>query len=354
MESRLKNLGKIVVLGAGGYMGNFYVDSLFKLGFHQSQILATDINPEHLGAIRDRYPNLGLVTGNNEKAFAQKPDAAIVAVSSPQHKEVIIKCFEAGVAKVFVEKPLVYRPVDLVELEDHDLDKLYVSYLINFSPVVSDFFAQINNQNLIVLQARSLWGKNWCAVNRPMGGDAEEEAVHPLALIMAAIEVSDRIYDVETHGRFSYVPYVQPHLVDEAAKLQLGFPGNLNDSSLLDCRFEVKGGRLLNAFIMSSFNLFEQVRMVEFSLAFRDGDEFPLYKAKLEFDVQGKDMLRIKSARTDKQMLYKLSSRDKLLEQLKAALAAFAGEKPDLRLVGFGQASNLVRIIDDGFRNAGR
>jgi len=347
----VNKLGRILVLGAGGYMGRNYINSLLQSGIDGKSIVGVDTNTGNLQKVAAAYPNL-IYTKNIQEALRLKPEIALVIVNSPIHRAVIEQCYESGIKKFFVEKPLVYTIDQLQGLRKLNLKNLYTGYLINFSGIVEDLFQFMREENLIVVQARSLWGKNWCAADRPMGGDAEEEMPHPLALILSVIGRNQKIIGVESFARFTYVPYINPLVTEKVEMIDLGFPEKLNDSSLAD--FSIRTNRnIINAHILTSFNLYEQQRRVEINFAEHDSNSnFPKFKACLEFDTDGKDLLRIKNAQNDEEVLTREFKGNKLREQLEAALKTFAGEDADPRLVGFKQASRLVRLIQESIESA--
>ena len=195
-----EKLGRVLVLGAGGYMGHSYIKSLLGMGISGDSIIGVDINPGNLQKVANRF--IGPIYSEDiEEAFRLKPEVAVIAVNSVVHLPMIKQCYQAGVRKVFVEKPLVYTESELEELKRiGSLENLYTSYLINFSGVVDSLFQFIRENDLIVVEARSIWGKNWCAVPRPMGGDAEEEMPHSLALVLSAIDLNQEIINVDTES----------------------------------------------------------------------------------------------------------------------------------------------------------
>lgn len=336
---------KLVVFGVGGYMGHRYMKILTEIGI--SSVIGVDINPINLKKISDKYP-FSKYTKDIDEALSLKPEIVMILANSPAHLEIIERCHSKGFRKFFVEKPLVYSLEQLqrMEGEEFDLSNLFVGHQINFSGIVNELFSFMKKENLIVLQARSWWGKNWCSVNRVIGGDAEEEIPHPLALILSIISLNQEIGNIESSIKLSYIPYVRPDLVKNGKDLGLGFPEKLNDSSIADFSIETDTG-IVNAHILTSFNMYEQQRRVELSFVKRGDSGLPQYKACLEFDVDGKDILRIKDAQTDEEILQSEFSGNKLKEQLKAVLKVFAGQGSDSRLISFDRASMLVRLIQE-------
>lgn len=345
-KAMFKKIGNIAVIGAGGYMGKFYINSLINLGVDPKSIVGVETNAYNLQDIANLHPEICL-TDNMQNALSFYPNVALIMVNSPLHKLVIEQCYKAGVRKFFVEKPLVYTVEQLTPLNELNLKNLYTGYLINFSGIVKDLFNFMRERNLELIQARSFWGKNWCSVNRPMGGDAEEEMPHPLALILSTIEQNQDIKHIKPFIRLTYVPYINSMVTKKINMKELGFPEKLNDSSVAD--FIIKTNkRNINSHIMTSFNLYEQIRRVEMIFVEEDNvSNFPKFKACLEFDVGGKDILRIKDALNDEEILISEFKGDKMQIQLNCVLKAFTEENADTRLIGFKQAAWLVHLIEE-------
>lgn len=347
----LNRLGKIVVLGCGGYMGQLYTKALLEIGVNRNSIIGVDISSERLQSVAGKYPVL-LYTTKLEEALQYNPEIALVVVNSVAHLRVIEQCYRAGIKKLFVEKPLVYNETELIKLERLEgLGSLYTSFLINFNGAVSSLFQFMKERNLIIIEARAVWGKNWCAINRPMGGDAEEEMPHPLALIFSAISLNQEIADINCFARLSNIPHVQPQFLEQAKSLDYGFPGVMNDSTTAYFAIKTKD-RVVPVHLQSSFNMYEQIRRVEVDFIRQGNSGLPEFKACLEFDVNGKDRLRIKEALTDKEIVFQEFSGNKLAEQLSAVLRAFAGEITDPRLVGFNHSAWLVRLTQGVVRSS--
>jgi len=357
-NSGINALGKILVLGCGGKMGRHYLDKLLEMGFSRENILGVDINQTRLEAVARSYPGI-FFTLSHSQALDQKPAAAIIAVNSSAHLDEIVRCYNAGVSDLFVEKPLVYYKHELAKLGQFKNQSLFVAHLINFSEAVKELFQYIQENNLILCQAFSFWGKNWPGEKRVMGGDAEEEVPHPLALILAIAEFNQLIKDISVWARLTSVPHVQSQYLNEAEELDLGFPHIMNDTTLAQLIIKTHHNSTeyhIPAQILSSFNLAEQSRRLELGLCTQEMvnrkgrlAEPPSYKAIMEFDTRLEDgtgdYLKIINARTNESVLYSESRQDKLRANLEACLKEFAGQGRDPRLIDFKKADWLTNLM---------
>jgi hypothetical protein len=280
MSKQNEKLSRILVLGAGGYMGNFYIRSLLEMGVDEKSIIGVDINPGNLEKVAKKYVG-PIYTNNIEEALKLEPEIAVVVVNSVVHSQVIKLCHQAGIRNIFVEKPLVYTEMELKELEMlGNLENLYTSYLINFSKAVDCLFQFIRENDLTVIETRSIWGKNWCAVPRPMGGDAEEEMPHSLALVLSAISLNQEIINVDCFARLSDIPHVQPQFLQQAKKSDYGFPDKMNDTTIAHFSIQTKD-RIVPTHFLTSFNMYEQTRRVELDLIKKNnqsGSGLPQFK----------------------------------------------------------------------------
>lgn len=337
---------KVLIVGIGGYMGLFYTKVILEDTQLQAQnITGVEIDPKNREKVSSKFPQISNLTNNLDQALAnQDYDIAIILTNSVTHKDIIIACHGAGIKNIFVEKPLVYTSEELYGLHDIDTSKLITAYLINFSKIVQDLFIFMEEGDLIVIEALSCWGKNWCAENRPMGGDAEEELPHPLALILSTIATTQTIEKIESNIFMSHEQFVRPELLEDAKSTGTHYPTEMNDSTISALQVKTKS-KEVSVFIMSSFNFFDQRRWVEFILCKKESDRFPLYKCRLIFDEGGKDTLQIIKAKTGEIIYNGRYSENKLAEQLMAVIRYYTEGQKDQRLVDFDQSKRLVQII---------
>ena len=325
-------------------MGLPYVNALLEIGIPKQKVIA--IEP-HEGR-RQEVEALGVVTlPTIAEAAQQAPTTAIVAVPSPLHRKVLEDLVAIGVKNSFTEKPLVLHTGELEGIEKLERS-IYVGYLINFSPAMDQLWAFMKERDLECGQTLAMWGKNWCAVDRPIGPDLEEELVHPLLASLRLIGY-EQVTDIQRQVIGTWVPYVQPEIATQGVQEQFGYSQKPNDTSVANFNVRVNNGRLVPISILSSFNFFEQRRTIDVTLMHK-GNAFPDFKACLEFDAGSGatrvDRIRIIDARTDKVVLENEMSSNKLLLQLRAALDMFAGGNSDPRLVGLKEASDIVRLLD--------
>ncbi len=348
---------KIAVLGCGGKMGRYYIDKLLCLGIPSKNILGIDTNIRKLKEVAIAYPKL--IYANSHKhaeSLNFKPEIAIIAVNSTEHFNEIVWCYETGIKKIFCEKPLVYHKNQLDRLRAYDNSQLYVAHLINFSGIVADLLNFINKHNLVIRQFHSFWGKNWPGEKRMMNGDAEEEMPHPLALALALANYNQTIQQVKVFACMSFVPHVQPEYQEQASCLKQGFPKTMNDSTI--AQFLIKTDLItIPAHISSSLNYTFQIRRTDIGMhtqedAAKNNDKPPNFKACLEFDVDGKDILHIISAKTNEIIHQSHYNGDKIQANLMAALRAYKCGDVDPRLIDFKKAAWMVELLQNAIHNS--
>lgn len=338
------NITPIVVVGAGGYMGLSYLKNLISLGIPTGHIVGVEPSDERrreVTALRVWAPH------SVEKSADYVPKTAIVCAPSHMHRTIFDECARIGIQNILTEKPLVLHAQELEGL--HELSvRLYVGYLINFSPTVQALTKFMRERGLQCRGVIAHWGNNWLAKDRPIGPNLQEELGHPLTLGLHLIG-SDRIRNVGTASiALSHVPYMRPEM-----KLD-PFTVDPNDTSLGMFCAETNEGSVVPISILSSFSLFEQRRVVDVSLV-KQGESIPWYRACLEFDTfeaRGRtDCLRIVEVRTQRPAIEPVIVRpNKLLLQLQAALEAFDGKAPDARLVTLDQAAQVVELLEGAHR----
>lgn len=331
----------IAVVGAAGHMGFPYVKLLRKRGVSPEHIIAVD--PVERPAISDlgvrQVPTLETMTGI---------DAAIVAVPAPLHIEIFKLLAHAGVRNVLSEKPLVMSDLELHMLDQLGLN-IFTGFVINFSPAIEALRTIVDEEHLRCVQFISTWGKNWCAVDRPMGPDLHEELPHPLVAAMCMLGFGNvRAFDSVQIGG-THVPFVRPELAGQARIF--GFSDDqLNDTTVGTIGVQVRDGASVPVSILSSFNMFEQRRELDVTLM-RMGSVFPDLKARLSFDVADAsgvgDGLKIIDARTNECRLERRFFANKLELQLKAFLDGLESGRFDQRLVDRRIAGMVVSAFDD-------
>ena len=342
----------IAVLGAGGHMGIPYVKALLTLQFDKAEIIGIEPDAERRQAVEA----LGVpVFASLADAAALGIESAIVSVPSPLHRKMFELCASLGIKNVFSEKPLVLNEAEFAGLDTLGLD-IYTGYLIHFSPAVDYLCAFVEEKSLECAQVISMWGKNWCAVGRPMGPDLEEELIHPLVTAMRIIG-RDKIVEIKRSGVIgTYVPYVRPEVAEKGKTEDFGFPERLNDTSLGNFNASTAARQSIPISILSSFNFARQRRTMDVTLM-EEGETFPRYKAILDFDLRSAgggvyDEVSIIDALTDQVVSDHGGPKqgqfvgNKVLIQLEMALKAFAGEEPDPRLVNISWAGSIVRLLE--------
>ena len=350
-------MGNILVFGADGYMGRFYLKIMLKeLGYEQEQIIAIENDESKLLKIKKQYPRICTYLFTNTPLLrSHKAKHAFVLVNTPNHLRVLRKCSILGIKNIFIEKPLVYSASELKDVKKLSFDKFYVGYLINGAKIVEELNSFISKKKLAVSFANARWGKNFCPVKRTIGSNAKEEMTHPLGLITSVVDITNGgIKSSSLKLHCTYNPYIQPSFLKKAKQQGITYANKLNDSSSGVLEMKTKTTGSVFSHITSSFNLFKQVRQVEFVLVRKDDPtKFPAYKALLDFDElfgrakkRRADRIQIIEAKTDKIVFELISHDNKLKNQIENVFSAFCGEQPDKRLVDLKRASELVRLLD--------
>lgn len=329
---------KVAVAGLG-YMGSAHLGALLQIGLDPGRITGIDPDPRARTKAEREY---------NIRTFADlselpepKTHAVCIAAPSPLHLNLLNQCASLGIWQVLVEKPLVLNTSELTGVQGTRVMG-FVGYVINFSEALTQLAGFINGQSLELLQVHAFWGNNWIAKGRWIGPNIAEELPHPL---VAALSLGGRKAFATAEAKGALLTHVQyMHRSLQRADR------NDNDTSL--ALFTMRpNDRDVPISIVSSFNLFEQERIIDVSLA-HPGDDVAAYRARIEFDTGDGarvDTLRIIEAETRRPVrcFERLEfAGDKLAAQDKAALLSLFQNVPDGRLVDFERAGIVLRLLD--------
>lgn len=335
---------RIGIIGAG-QMGGYYAENLVgKLDFPASSVIVKDIQNEKAVTLAQRY---GLVA-STAPLSQDKMDAAIVAVNTPAHADVIIGLLKNGVRRILVEKPLGLNTRDtqkiLAYLSPDDM--LYEALVINYSVALSALQTLMEGKGVEPLELYGNWGKPrpLDKVARPSPGDVEDETLHMISFAMKLLR--KKLAMVHVTARVGHLRFVDPPVQERAQILDRSFPLVPNSSTAALIRFGHGVDNTVPFDCRSSFLLARQVREVGGVLG-KDGE--PAYLFSVEFDV--KTDKGVEDRLTVVDLAQKTSSPmnfggDKLLQVTQAFLEAAEGKKPDPRLATAAEGALLVKITE--------
>ncbi|MBI4114525.1 MAG: Gfo/Idh/MocA family oxidoreductase [Candidatus Niyogibacteria bacterium] len=336
-----------VLLVGYGYMGKDYFSVLKEEGFADEDILVVDIDKEKLSLCKGTYPGARVFSVLGE-ALLKNPKTVFNLVNTPSHFKIFREIYGNGVKNHFIEKPLTFTIDELFQLEemvagDGEL-RVHVGYIINFSPAVTALMKIMDDNGLVVREARGFWGKDRTNNARPTPGDLEDEMTHPLNTMLNLVLCNQKITDMRVQGTVSYVPFANDKAQKDACLRDPSFPNKPTSTSHVALRLVTNCLRDILITVHSSFISFSQKRSVEVNLSSRNDPERPTHIAEIIFDAKGKDFLRFKEAGAKEHIEEEFAGTRKLQDQVRAFLRYAAGEEKDERLTFFDQAAFMVRL----------
>lgn len=339
------------LLVGAGQMGRNYFNNLLQLGIDPRELLICDaFKTPFVEEISTKYPDTKVFVGEYVQLgeLALQIKAAFVLVNTPAHLSVIEELARQGIRNFFVEKPLVF---DLSELEKvDDLRKsgcvFYTAFLINFSPIVEFVKELMHQEDLVMLEGRSVWGKNRTGNSRPTAGDLEDEACHALQILLRMAQINQTVLSLRGFSKLSHHDFVDKEVQQKAQSKDPSFPSRPNSSTAITAMIETLGSNhdvLVNSY--SSYILAQQERTISLVLGKKDGGN-PVYSIRMDFDVAGQDRLVVTTlvGNSFKEFVY--DGRDKIKDEINAFLFAIDSGEFDRRLTGFTEGAMMVRVSD--------
>lgn len=104
---------KAVIIGLG-WQGKRHYEALKDLGVDLACVI--DAKPD---LIREKFPNIlpELVSDNEQILEKYKPDVAIISTNASERLKIVRYCVEAGIKKIFCEKPMATNYKDAIEMK---------------------------------------------------------------------------------------------------------------------------------------------------------------------------------------------------------------------------------------------
>jgi predicted dehydrogenase len=343
-------------------MGDYYANNLVnKCGVPADQVVAHDRVAERAQALQQKY---GIIAAEE---FPTGVDTAIVATNTPSHHEVVVRLAQDGIKNILVEKPLAQTPegVSFITKAAHGA-KIYTALVINFSPAIQRLLEHMEREQAFLLEFYGRWGKNRGAATekRPTAGDLEDEAVHPIGVVLALATYRARFESARVSAEVGYLPYVNEAAQAAARALDSSFPARPNHSTSANIQLHADnyhgaGFCKIQGHVHSSFLLAQETRMVGGLIG--SPETGPVYAFELLFDQKrpektggAVDVLKLVHIRANSANMEELQG-DKLNDLTRAFLEAARGGKEDQRLARLGEAGALVKIaqaiLDSGIQN---
>ncbi|MFA6383042.1 MAG: Gfo/Idh/MocA family oxidoreductase [Parcubacteria group bacterium] len=351
--------GKILLVGAGGQMGGYYMNALLNdLGIPPCQIVAVDIDPDKIAKFREKYPDVTIISNLDEEVdihegfLAVKPASgiktAIVTTYTPSHHLVIVDLIKRGVENIFTEKPLALDSdkVAYIRANMKPNTKIYTAFLINFSggvKFVEDFMIK---EELYLSEAFVNWGKDRTGDNRPTPGDLEDESVHGIGVVHILSRINQTVKNIRIMANLSYLDYVDPIVQAKAHGMDESFPlpADVNSSSFISETIETNRGTIL-AGTRSSYVNIQQVRQMNLILSGIASGK-PEYLIEINFDTKEGDVLLVKKTGAKEIAIHAFAGNKKITEETHAFLKVVAGQAQDPRLTDFAAAETAVVVSD--------
>lgn len=344
----LAAIGNVGVVGTGT-MGKYFVDNLLQAGVLPSHIGIYDHVVAQQQACLSKYHAVRPHESLKDLCQFVGTGGVMVNCTNTVHHLATLQAIAAhGCRHIFSEKPLVLAE-DLPKLGT-TLDNCIVGcgYLINFSDAVKHLVQHIEVRGLHILEIDVRWGKNRTIEQpRASAGTLEDEATHPIALILALMFVSSCIVEMAVRASLLELPFVDHDVQLQAARGGLeGYA--VSPVSTADIILSMKDihARQVQASVHSSFTNDVQERSVLVKLGTKDG-ELTTW-ARLNFDVcKTHDVLTIGDYwRASQPQEFRFPSGNKILAELEAFLRFVACPEDgiDPRTIFLAEALTMVRI----------
>lgn len=324
-----------------GVMGNNYAKIISELRGSDVTVACYDLDYQKAKDLADKY---------GFDAYSVLPvhlDAAIVAVNTPSHMDIIVRLLQNGTKHILCEKPLAMTPKEVRrikrELEQYPDARVYTALVINFSGAIERLRAMMTTSSLVPLEMSGSWGKPRLLdkIARPSAGDVEDESVHPIGVMLALINQGLRACTVR--GNVGSLRFVKPGVQEAAHARDASFPLTPNHSTSAMMWFNG-----VPLFVHSSFLLARQERLVRGVLGHESDRGTPTHSFEIEFDVRHEggvaDKLTIVDYAKGESVPPVFFGGDKLRLVAGSFLDAINGGPVDPRLADVNDAGLLVDI----------
>ncbi len=328
-----------------GQMGRYYADILVnKLGMLRDEkvdIICHDHNNTKMLALCDTFGIQGSAVVPSDM------DAAIVAVNTPAHADVIVKLLENGTKFILCEKPLGMTVEDVERIahavKGHPGAQVFTALVINFSPALVFLKKLMQTHSVYPHELWGTWGKPRPLDKnaRPSAGDVEDESVHPISF---GLELCQHMNRISVRARVGTLAFVARDVQGAARDLDPSFPETPNHST--EAQFTINDIAQVAFSVRSSFLLAKQERRVGGILGQRGTPRF-LFEVSFDEKREGKvgDVMQLVDL-DQKTTVEEFFEVDKL-KGLTQSFVQFVGEgMPDERLADMATGGMLVAITE--------
>lgn len=338
---------RILVVGLG-QMGGYYINNLKISGFDESQIIGVDWNEEARKKAAEKWSGMEVFSEISD--ISEIPKVAIVASTTVSHFQNIMYLIEAGVRYIFCEKPISMKmeeSEEIMKAASKTGTEIFVAYLINFSGAVQRLTEIMVENDLILAELDSRWGKNRFGDSRPTPGALVDEIVHSLGVALSLLGVNQELETVQAFKDLSYFEYADQEAQKKANQKDSSFPlKGITSSVFVRGRYETN--LLCGIFsIQASFILGRQARRISCVLTDKEGNL--RLAVELNFDVKRDggnfDTLDITEYEGNVVHPQEVFQNNKILSELQAFLAVVAGEKQNPCLTDINEAVKIQKII---------
>lgn len=337
---------KVLVVGLGK-MGQDDLKKLIELGMKPEDIVGVDIDDAKVTAAVDAFPP-GILFSFDRNVVAH---AAIVATNTPSHAKVVIDLMERGVKHILVEKPLAFTLEEATligEIMKRTNAQVFTAFIVHWSEAIPALVKRMENEELVLTESHTAWGKNRMGDSRPTPGDLEDEMVHGAGMVHLLAGVNQVIDEIKVSGMLTFPNFANREAQERAFALDPSFPKEVNASAYVHERIRTDVG-LIPVALRSSFIAPVQVRKVGGVLAYRHNPLVPVYSFEFSFDEKrdgaSVDVLTLTTLKGNTVSVTEHAC-DKLLEQMRGFLAAANEGIVDPRLTGYDDALKAVMFSE--------
>jgi predicted dehydrogenase len=335
---------KLLIMGAGGYMGSVYLGVLKTFGFPDESLFLVDRDEERARRLKSRYPKAKVSLTLDSVKSKGGLNGAIVVTNTPSHHLATMELLRMGVKNILIEKPLA---VNLSAVKDIEKDigkaNVFTSFPLHFSGPFCRVEEIMREKKLYLKRLFVDFGKDRSTDERPTVGNMEDEAVHAVALLHALVEIRERINYVELTADLTFNSFVHEKIQQEAHSLD-NVPLSPSDSTAIVVRLLTRKNKSISALINSSYLALQRSYVARGILCADEGKDPYLFQ--MDFNTPAGDVLLLKVAGNSEEPKREVFVKSKVGAVLDAFLKVTKGKKADAGLVPFRLGKEIVAFTE--------